>query len=231
VHVFGNSPPTSWRHGLAFKPGGPQTCCCISFSFLVDDSSAVRSLQWSSSIIWVLRGSKCRALHCSIIEPSRMRENWVSFCYLCAQHRRRLLEATNGVVDPEPFCLCECFGNQFLLRNTTDHMHLYVLWVSTERRCYRQLVPPHCSVNAYVMIQLAFDSRQGQMIFVLACVSRPAVVRPRPPTQGVPGGPSPSEKQSAPESLHSPQSSADIKKEWSHISSTPYVFMAWCLMT
>jgi len=28
---------------------------------------------------------------------------------------------------------------------------------------------------------------------------------------------------------HSPPSSAEVKKAWSYTSTTPYIFMVWCL--
>jgi hypothetical protein len=57
-----------------------------------------------------------------------------------------------------------------------------------------------------------FDSRQGQGMFLFATGSSPGLRRP------------------GCEADHSPQSSAEVKNVWSCTSTTPYVFMAWCLV-
>jgi len=41
----------------------------------------------------------------------------------------------------------------------------------------------------------------------------------------------PAVKRPGHEADHSPPSSAEVKNEWSHTSTHPYFFIAWCLVT
>jgi hypothetical protein len=75
------------------------------------------------------------------------------------------------------------------------------------------------------------DSRQEQNIFLLASVYRPALGPTQPPIQLVPGALSPVVKRPGRQTDHSPPSSAEAKKEWSYDSTSPYVYIAWCLMS
>jgi hypothetical protein len=52
-----------------------------------------------------------------------------------------------------------------------------------------------------------------------------------PPIQWVPGDLSPGLKRPGREADHSPPTSAEVKKTWIYTLTSPYVFMAWCLVS
>jgi hypothetical protein len=56
--------------------------------------------------------------------------------------------------------------------------------------------------------------------------SRPALGPTQPPIQWVSGALSPGIKRPGREADYSPPTTAEVKKTWIYISTTPYVFMA-----
>jgi hypothetical protein len=66
---------------------------------------------------------------------------------------------------------------------------------------------------------LEFDSWKGQELFLFA-VSKLAL------GPGGGGG-----KQPGHEAEYTPPSSAEVKNVWSYISTSPHIFMVWCLVT
>jgi len=65
-------------------------------------------------------------------------------------------------------------------------------------------------------------------MFLLSKTSRPALPPPPLPIQVV-YGVFPGVKRADRELNHSPPSSAEVKKQWSYISTSLYAFIAWCL--
>jgi len=68
-----------------------------------------------------------------------------------------------------------------------------------------------------------------QGIFLFATASRPALGPIKPPVQWVPSVLSPGIKRLGRETVPSYLSSAKVKNEWSHTSTSPYVFLT-CLV-
>jgi len=64
-----------------------------------------------------------------------------------------------------------------------------------------------------------------------ATVSRPVLGPTQPPTKWLSGDPSVGVKQRRCEADHSPSFNAEVKNTWSYNSTSPYVFVAWCLIT
>jgi hypothetical protein len=62
--------------------------------------------------------------------------------------------------------------------------------------------------------------------FFFSKSSRPALGSTQPPIQWVPGALSPGVKRPGREADHSPPTSAEVKKMLTHISTSPYAFMA-----
>jgi hypothetical protein len=65
-------------------------------------------------------------------------------------------------------------------------------------------------------------------IFLFTTVTRPVLGPTQPPIQWVPGALSLGVKRSGREADHSPPSGAEVKNEWSYVSTPQYVFMEWC---
>jgi hypothetical protein len=63
----------------------------------------------------------------------------------------------------------------------------------------------------------------------LAAASRPVLGLIQPPIQWVQGASSPGIKRLGSEADHSPPSVAEVNNAWRH-TSTPHVFIAWCLV-
>jgi hypothetical protein len=74
------------------------------------------------------------------------------------------------------------------------------------------------------------DDKKGQN-FLSSTSSTPALGSTQPPIQQVPGFLSPGVRQPRRKADHSPPTSAEVKKMWIYITTTPYVFMAKCLIS
>jgi hypothetical protein len=74
-----------------------------------------------------------------------------------------------------------------------------------------------------------FVTRAGIFLF-FAAVSRPGLGPAQPPIQWVTGSLPSGVKQAGREADHTPSPSAEVKNEWMYTSSSPYIFMAWCLV-
>jgi hypothetical protein len=82
-----------------------------------------------------------------------------------------------------------------------------------------------------VAISLKNTYFSGEEIFLFSTESIPALGDTQPPIQLVPGALSPGIKQPRREADHLPLSSAKVKSDEAITTSTsPYVFMAWCLI-
>jgi len=77
--------------------------------------------------------------------------------------------------------------------------------------------------------RLGFHCCHGQGFF-FATVSRLALRTTQPPIQLVSGKFSPEIKWPGREAGYLPPSSAEVKNAWSCTSTSPYVFMEWCLV-
>jgi hypothetical protein len=76
------------------------------------------------------------------------------------------------------------------------------------------------------------DCRQEQRFFsLLATASRPALGPTQSRNQWVTGALSQGVKRLGRVSDHSSPSSVEVKNAWSYISTPPYAFMAWCLVS
>jgi hypothetical protein len=73
-----------------------------------------------------------------------------------------------------------------------------------------------------------FGSRQRLGILLFVTAFRPTLGPIQPPIQWFPGDLSLGIKRSVREGDHSPPASAEVRNAWSHASTHPYVFMAWC---
>jgi hypothetical protein len=69
------------------------------------------------------------------------------------------------------------------------------------------------------------SSLGGVKNFLYSTSSKTALGSTQPPTQWVPGAPSPGVKQPGREADHSPPASAEVKKMWIYTSTPPYAFM------
>jgi len=75
-----------------------------------------------------------------------------------------------------------------------------------------------------------FDSWQGQEFFHFTTAYRPALGLTQPPLQRAAGAHIPWLKRYTHEAHHSRSASAEVKNAWSYTSTTPHVFIAWCLV-
>jgi hypothetical protein len=66
---------------------------------------------------------------------------------------------------------------------------------------------------------------------IFSTPSTPTLGLTRPPTQGAPGALSSGVKRPGHEADHSPTTSAKVKKMWIYTSTSPYAFMAYCLIS
>jgi hypothetical protein len=73
-------------------------------------------------------------------------------------------------------------------------------------------------------VQIPVESR-------VSISSRSALRHTQPPTQWVPGALSPEVKRQGRDADHSPPPSAEVKKMWIYISSSPFTFMTYCLIS
>jgi hypothetical protein len=93
------------------------------------------------------------------------------------------------------------------------------------------LMSSHCIYSAWLRAgRPRFNSRQVLRIFLFATASRPALGPTQPSIQWVAGDISPGVKRPGREADHSSLSSAKVKNAWSYTSTSPYAFMAWCLV-
>jgi hypothetical protein len=92
-----------------------------------------------------------------------------------------------------------------------------------------------CYKNSVVGVATGYgmDDRGGRRSslgtvknFLFSTTSIPALRLTQPPSQWVPGGLTPGLKRPGREADHSPPTSADVKKMWTSISTSPYAFMA-----
>jgi hypothetical protein len=67
--------------------------------------------------------------------------------------------------------------------------------------------------------------------FLFSTLSRPTLGPTQPPTQWVPGLLSSGVKRKGRETDHSPQTNAEVKKMWIYISTPPYTFMVYFLIS
>jgi hypothetical protein len=75
-----------------------------------------------------------------------------------------------------------------------------------------------------------YDSWQDLGIFLLTTASRPTLEPAQPPNELVPWALTAEVKLPGRKTDHSPPSSAEAKNAWSYTATSPYVFMAWCLV-
>jgi hypothetical protein len=74
-----------------------------------------------------------------------------------------------------------------------------------------------------------FNSQQRQESILCSTASRPALVSTQPRKQWVLQALSLGVKQLGCEASHSPSPNAKVMNAWRYTSTSPYIFMAWCL--